>query len=103
MDASDILEELEALAEHIAIKVRYEKCRSRGGLCRVNDEQMIIVRKNLTVPERVDVLSQALAALPLDDVYLKPEVRRLLEEAALQRRGDESEASSGQPVNPGGF
>ncbi len=101
MDASEILEQLEALAEHHKIKVRYEKCKSRGGLCRVNDEQMIIVRRSLTVPEKVDVLSQALAALPLDDVYLKPEVRRLLEEAALRLRGDESDTPSSQSVNPG--
>jgi hypothetical protein len=100
MDASEILEQLETLAEHHRIKVRYEKCKSRGGLCRVNDEQMLIVRRSLTVPEKVDVLSQALAALPLDDVYLKPEVRRLLEEAALRLRGDESDTPSSQAVNP---
>ncbi len=100
MDTTKILEQLEALAEHHAINVRYEKCKSRGGLFRVNDEQMIIVRRNLSVPEKVDVLSQALAALPTDDVYLKPEVRRLLDAAALRSRADGVDPLPGQALNP---
>lgn len=100
MDSGEILEQLEALAEHHAIKVRYEKCKSRGGLCRVNNEQMIIIRNSLTIPEKVDVLSHALAALPTDNVYLKPEVRRLLEAAAVQSRRDEVDPPSSQALTP---
>jgi hypothetical protein len=82
MNSQEMLEQLEALAQRMSIKVRYEKCKSRGGLCRVKGEQMIIVRKNLTVPEKVDILSHAVCKLPLEDYYMMPEVRKVLEDTA---------------------
>lgn len=82
MNTQAMLEQLEALAQRMSIKTRYEKCKSRGGLCKVKGEQMVIVRKSLTVPEKVEVLSCALCRLPLEDFYVMPEVRELLEKTA---------------------
>lgn len=79
MDPQDMLEELEAVAEGLGIKVRYEKCKSRGGLCRVRNVPMIIVRKTLTVPERLEIVAEALGQFPMESTYLKPEVRNYLE------------------------
>jgi hypothetical protein len=106
MDSQEMLEELEALAEKLAIKVRYEKCRSRGGLCRVNNEPMIIVRKTLTVPERMEILAGALCDFPLDDTYLKPELRSYLEEVAASReesgmKGEQVPSDSRESVADG--
>lgn len=82
MNSQEMLEQLEALAQRMSIKTRYEKCRSRGGLCRVKGEPMIIVRKTLTVPEKVDLLSRSLCRFPMEDYYMTPEVRKFLEETA---------------------
>ncbi|MDX1763426.1 MAG: hypothetical protein R3231_03825 [bacterium] len=84
MDTQEMLEELESVAEGLGIKVRYEKCKSRGGLCRVRNEPMIIVRKTLSVPERLEIVAQALGQFPMEATYLKPEVRDYLERLAPQ-------------------
>jgi hypothetical protein len=91
MNSQEMLEQLEALAQKMSIKVRYEKCKSRGGLCRLEQEQVLIVRKGLSVPEKVDVLSYGLCKFPLEDYYLMPEVRKLLEEASSSLKDKEME------------
>ncbi len=82
MNSREMLEQLEALAQRMSIKVRYEKCKSRGGLCRIKGEQMIIIRKDLTVQDKADLFSRLLCRFPLEDYYLIPEVRKILEQAA---------------------
>jgi hypothetical protein len=91
MNSQEMLEQLEALAQKMSIKVRYEKCKSRGGLCRLEQEQVLIVRKGLSVPEKVDVLSYGLCRFPLEDYYLMPEVRKLLEDALSSLKYKEME------------
>lgn len=86
MNALEMLEQLEMLARKLLIQVRYERCKSRGGICRVEEERMIIIRKTLTVPERVEILGRSLAGLPLEETYLVPEVRELLE--SLEEKGE---------------
>lgn len=95
MNSQEMLEQLEGLAERMSIRVRYEKCRSRGGLCRVKQEQIIIVRKDLTVPEKVEIFSRALCRFPLEDYYLMPEVRSYLEKAASSVMDQEADLLDG--------
>ncbi len=93
MNAQEMLEQLEMLAQKLSIKVRYERCKSRGGICRVKDELMIIIRKTLTIPEKVEILGRSLSGLPLEDTYLIPEIREFLE-----KFGGQSEVMSLQEV-----
>ncbi len=79
MNAQEMLEQLEMLAQKLSIQVRYERCNSRGGICRVKEDRMIIIRKTLTVPEKAEILGRALSGLSLEETYLVPEVRQFLE------------------------
>lgn len=98
METQEMLEELESVAEGLGIKVRYEKCKSRGGLCRIRNEPMIIVRKTLTMPERLEIVAEALGQFPMESTYLKPEVRSYLE--GLVPRSD---GESQEPLDPREF
>jgi hypothetical protein len=88
MNSQEMLEQLEGLAQKLSVRIRYERCRSRGGLCRVKDDQMILVRKTLTIPEKVEVLGRALCRFSLEETYLMPEVRRFLEAMASTTEED---------------
>jgi hypothetical protein len=79
MDDAIILQELETLAADLTIEVRYDALESRGGLCRYGGKTCLIVNSALSIPERVQLLSSALSRFPLDDVFLRPQVRQLLE------------------------
>ncbi len=86
MKVSDQLEELEALARSLGVRVSYEPMTGvvsgSGGLCKVKGEFRVIIDRRLKPAERVQVLADALQRFEIDDTGLSPEVRTLLEGAA---------------------
>lgn len=79
-----ILDQLEELAGRLEIAVRYENINleetsSTGGLCRVKGKYVLIIHAQATGKEKIRILTEALRQFPLTDIYLKPNVRRLLE------------------------
>ena len=78
MHPSELVSLLEALAARLGVPVRYETMErgiSRGGLCRLRGQAMILVDERLSPRERVAVLAQALGSFDLDGIYLPPLVR----------------------------
>lgn len=83
-----LLEELKTVATHLGFEVREEKLlrevgyRVRSGSCRVREAHVILLDRGLPPAAQIDVLVDELAGRPLDDVYLSPVARRLLDRAA---------------------
>ena len=76
-----LLQELESLAEQLAIEVRHEPLAGpRGGLCRVGGRDLILIDRNLPLLERVELMADALSKMPLDGVFVRPVVLQLLED-----------------------
>jgi len=84
MDDVSILRELENLADELGLDIRYESIESYGGLCRVGDKRCLILNKSSSLTEVVGVVSQALSRFPLEDIFINPHVRELLQERADQ-------------------
>ncbi len=90
MKESEILQHLEDVAEKLNIKVCYENLRKtkvtlRSGVCRVRDENRIIVDSGLTLSEKIDVFLESLSRFDLENIYIPPAIRKLLE-----RRSEEA-------------
>lgn len=83
MEDSIILQDLESLATDLAIEIRYDALEGRGGLCKYGGKTYLIVNRSLSVQERIHLLSRALSRFPLDDVFLRPQVREILEKNEL--------------------
>ena len=79
MDQAIILQELEALATDLAIEIRYDELESTGGLCRFKGRTCLIVNRYLSVAERIRLFSRELSQFPLGDVFIRPQVRQVLE------------------------
>ncbi|MFH1241319.1 MAG: hypothetical protein V1689_03055 [Pseudomonadota bacterium] len=84
MDEMAILSHLEALAQGLEIKVRYENLEGEtsfpsGGLCRLRNQQVIIVNERAPIREKIQTLAKALMRFDLNRVYIKPALRDLLE------------------------
>jgi hypothetical protein len=83
-----LLDELKAVATRLGFEVREEKLlrevgyRVRSGSCRVREAQIILLDRGLPPSAQIDILVDELAGRPLDDVYLSPAARRLLERSA---------------------
>ena len=93
-----LLEELKTVAARLGFEVREEKLlrevgyRVRSGSCRVRDARVILLDRGLPPSAHIDVLVEALAGQPLDEVYLSPVARRLLERAVPARPTSEQAA-----------
>jgi len=99
MKRERMLQELEKSAEALGLRVSYERLSPEaapGGLCRVNGEYRVLVDRNATVLDRVNVLLGAVARFPTDDVYLSPEVRK-----AVQARAEQMTRGAGAEPPPG--
>jgi hypothetical protein len=81
MTLPQMIAELAEIAPQIGLTVRAENGRFAGGLCIVNGEHLIVLNKRHPPERQFSVLAAALRSAPIDDVYLKPSIRRALEEA----------------------
>ena len=74
-----MLRELESLAAELAIEVRYEHIEGMGGLCRYGGKAHLIMPVDLPRTQRINSLVDALARQPTDEIFLRPDIRNLLE------------------------
>jgi hypothetical protein len=93
MDENTILEQLEELAERFGVKIRYEAIKEDedsihvvGGLCLLRGEYVLIIDSRATVKDRVQTLATALKHFDLDQIYLRPVLRELLDRIPEQKR-----------------
>lgn len=82
-----LLEELKSAATRLGYEVREEKLlrevgyRVRSGSCRVRDARVILLDRGLPPSAQIDILVEELAGRALDEVYLSPAARQVLERA----------------------
>ena len=76
-------DELVGVAQKLGFEVRVEPfrapTRSAGGLCRLRDRVLILVDAGANPIDQARALAEALATLDLEDVYMAPEARGLIE------------------------
>ncbi len=75
-----LLEELKQLAVQIGARVRFERGDFKGGYCIIKKDKIIVINKLSNLQRKVYVLASALKELGLDDIYIQPKVRELIEE-----------------------
>jgi hypothetical protein len=85
-----LVDELKAAAERLGLHVREERLlrevgyRVRSGTCRVGENEIIFIDRDIPVAAQIDVLVDELAARPTDGIYLSPAVRALIERASAR-------------------
>lgn len=75
-----ILEELKQLASQIGAKVRFERGDFKGGYCVIKKDKIIVINKLSNLQRKVIILATALKELGLDQIYVQPKLRELIEE-----------------------
>lgn len=89
MTQQEVYDELKVLADQKGIKVRLETGNFAGGLCTVDDQQIILINRRHHQTRRLNVLARALHEVGLDDVYVKPILRdRIEDEVATAASSD---------------
>ncbi|MDP4173618.1 MAG: hypothetical protein Q8933_06595 [Bacteroidota bacterium] len=76
----DILKDLKALAAELGATVRFEKGDFKGGYCLLKDSKVIVINKIANLQRKVMILSAALKELGIDQIYLTPKLREIIDE-----------------------
>jgi hypothetical protein len=80
-----VLDELIEAAERVGLKVRRERImrevgyRARGGVCRLRNDDMVILDRDQPPNEQLEIVAEALKSRDLEAVYLSPAARKILQ------------------------
>ena len=92
MKPEQIYQELIDLAEKFQISVSEQNLRKTGvkaksGLCKVKGKYIFVMDKHKSIKKKIDLLSENLAAVPHENIYIKPAIRELLEKQGSGFKG----------------
>ena len=76
----EIIQDLRAVADQLGASVRFEKGDFKGGYCLLKESKVIVINKNANLQRKAMILSVALKELGVDEIYLNPKLRELIEE-----------------------
>ncbi len=85
MKKTEIISGLIELANNLDIAIRKEKGINTEGICTVNDKKIILLNKNSPLERAIFVISRSLAEVGLDDLYIKPILREVID-SQMQNR-----------------
>jgi hypothetical protein len=76
----NILQELKDLANQMGAKVRFERGDFKGGYCIIREDKIIVINKLSNLQRKVITLTSALKELGVEDIYLPPKLREIIDE-----------------------
>lgn len=85
-----LLEELKGAAIKVGLQIREERLlrevgyRVRSGRCRIRESEVMFLDRGLPAGAQIDLMIDELAGRSLDEVYLSPAARALIERAAAR-------------------
>jgi len=85
-DETIIIDYLEELAERFGIQIRYEPIKQDedlirvvGGLCLLRGAYVLIIDSKAPMGDKIRTFAEALRHFDLDQIYIKPALRELLD------------------------
>lgn len=76
----EIIQDLKSVASQLGASVRFEKGDFKGGYCLLKESKVIVINKNANLQRKAMILSVALKELGVDEIYISPKIRELIEE-----------------------
>jgi len=85
------LAELEDVASRLGYKIRFEKGNFEGGYCILKDSRLLVVNSRNEVERRIIIVSKSLKEIGIDEIFVKPNVREIIEKESKKKlAGEES-------------
>ena len=92
MNEDTLIDHLEELAEGFGIQIRYEPIKQDedstnvvGGLCLLKGEYVLIINPKATTKGKIKILGMAVKHFDLDQIYVRPILRQLLDRIPEQK------------------
>ena len=95
MKPTELYKHLQEIASKLNITVSEQNLRATGvnaksGLCRVKGELVYIMDKHLPIHDKAEMLADCLRQMPLDNIYLMPDIRKYLLDQPQRGEPDQS-------------
>ena len=84
-ELKQMLADLEEVADRLGYKVRYEKGNFAGGYCILKESRLLVVNSRNEVERRIIIVSKSLKEIGIDDIFVKPTVRELIEKESSRK------------------
>jgi len=84
LDMNGALSELEQLAEKVDVDISYDTLSGEGtagGICKVKGRWRVIVDRRMSPTEKVSLLARCLARFDVEDHFVSPAVRQIIEQS----------------------
>jgi len=78
MNDGIILQELENVCCKLGLNLRYEVGDFIGGLCRIDEEKLIIINKKLPINRKIKLIAQEISTLNFEDIFILPAVKEII-------------------------
>ena len=80
----EFIQELKGLAVQLGAEVRFEKGDFKGGYCLLKESKIIVINKMANLQRKAMILSMALKELGINEVFLTPRLRELIDEMSSE-------------------
>ncbi|MFP8489853.1 hypothetical protein ACKGJO_12255 [Gracilimonas sp. Q87] len=80
MKPDKLLLELEQVLEQAGYTLRKERGSFKGDECIIEGQKLVVVNKNKPIESQLGTMGRVLGEIDLSGVYIKPAVRRKLED-----------------------
>ena len=94
MDELQIVDLLEELAESLGLQINYESIwlneelgTRPGGVCLLKGQRLVIINPQASTKEKIRILSEAVRQFDLDQIYVRPVLRELLDRIPMPSGG----------------
>lgn len=79
-----LIEDLTEVLSKLGYEVRVEKGTFKGGFCLLRDQRIFLLNKNLEQDRKIGILARNISEIGVEGIYLKPNVRELVEKEGLE-------------------
>lgn len=86
----ELIKDLIDVFDKMNFKVRIEKGMFKGGFCLLKEQRLFLLNKNIEQDKKINFLVQNLSLLGTEGIFLKPNVRELIENSQSPEENNES-------------
>lgn len=79
-----LINELIEVFKNIGYEVRIEKGSFKGGCCLLREQRVFLLNKNIEPLKKIGFLAKNLSELEIENIFIKPEIRDLIEKESTK-------------------
>ncbi|MDQ3194555.1 MAG: hypothetical protein M3P82_06105 [Bacteroidota bacterium] len=81
-----LIDELTGIMSNLGLSVRTEKGIFKGGFCLLREQKLFLLNKNLEQDKKINILVKSIAAIGVEGIYLKPNIRDLVDKESSSEK-----------------